>query len=225
MRHEHAARALGEVRQIGTASSGPAPVLPHAPPPLHGIAVGSTASRQAMQPTPRMPVGQRRRQRVGAVEAPPVDAHPPLWPARAKAGQDWRDILPKPVGIPLGDHLRADVRGAILDRAQDAEPHAVGHTAPPPRAAPCLALEGLRTSDWGGAEGPGRPTKALGWAVPPARPRQGQPPSESCLCVAHKHLATRGAGRPGGQGERPPCPCSRGGSEPSRGAPGAAIFF
>jgi hypothetical protein len=67
MRHEHAARALVEVMQSGKASSGPDPVFPHAPTPLNGIEGVSTASRQELQPKPRMPVAQRRRQLVCAV--------------------------------------------------------------------------------------------------------------------------------------------------------------
>jgi hypothetical protein len=43
------------------------------------------------------------------------------------------------------------LRGAILERAHDAEQHAVGHTAPTPIAAPCLAFESLLTADLSGA--------------------------------------------------------------------------
>jgi hypothetical protein len=137
--------------QIGKASSGPDPVFHHAPKPLNGIEVVSTASRQEMQPKPRMPVGQRRRQLVCPVDATPVDDHHHLFPAMDKEGHYLMDILPKPFGIKLGDNLIEDFRGAILDRAHDAEQHAIGHTAPTPIAAPCLAFEGLLTSDLGGA--------------------------------------------------------------------------
>ena len=190
MRHEHAARSLVEVMQIGKAAAGPDPVLQHAPKPLKGIEVVATASRQEMQPKPRMPVGQRRRQLVGAGDATPVDDQHHLFPALAKEGHYLMDILPKPFGIKLGDNLIEDFRGTILDRAHDAEPHAVGHPAPTPIAAPCLAFESLFTSDLAGAQGPCRHTKALGFAVPPARSRQGKAPQDGFSFVEQNNLAT-----------------------------------
>jgi len=45
MRPEHAARALVEVMQIGTASSGPDPVFQHAPEAFNGIEVVPTMGR------------------------------------------------------------------------------------------------------------------------------------------------------------------------------------
>ena len=123
--------------EVGKTPSSPAPVFPHAPKPLQGIAVGATASRQEMQPKPRLPVGQRRRPLVCTVDATPVDDHHHLFPALAQERPDVMDILPQPFGIKLGDHLIEDCRGAILARAQDAEQHAIRHPAPTPIATPC----------------------------------------------------------------------------------------
>ena len=225
MRHEHAARSLVEVMQIGKAASGPDPVFHHAPKPLNGIEVVSTASWQEMQPKPRLPVGQRQRQLVGAVDATPVDDHHHLFPAMAKEGHYLMDILPKPFGIKLGDHRIEDLRGAILDRAHDAEQHAVGHTAPTPIAAPCLAFESLFTSALAGASGPCRHTKALRFAVPPARPRQGKPPQDSFIFVEQNNLAPLGAVLQGSPFERPPRQLSGGGSQPTGGPAVADVFF
>ena len=127
MRHEHVTRSLVEMMQIGKTAAGPDPVLHHAPKPLNGIEVVSTPRRQEMQPKPRMPVGQRQRELVCAVDATAIDHHDDLFPGGAKEGHHVMDILPKPFGIKLGDDLREDFRGAILDRAYDAEQHAVGH--------------------------------------------------------------------------------------------------
>src|SRR5262245_46000228 len=80
---EDLTRALVEEREGGKTPSRPAPVSPHAPHPLNGIEGVSTASREAMQPQPRLPVGQRRRQRGCTVDATPVDAPHHLLPALA----------------------------------------------------------------------------------------------------------------------------------------------
>jgi len=211
--------------EVGKTPSSPAPVFPHAPKPLQGIAVGATASRQEMQPKPRLPVGQRRRPLVCTVDATPVDDHHHLFPALAQERPDVMDILPQPFGIKLGDHLIEDCRGAILARAQDAEQHAIRHPAPTPIAAPCLAFEGLFTSDVAGAEGPCRHTKALRFAAPPARPRQGKPPQDRFICVEQNTLTTLGAVLQGGQCERPPRQFSGGGSQPTCGPAVADVFF
>jgi len=157
-----------------------------------------------MQPKPRLPVGQRRRQLVRAVDATAIDDHDALFPGGAKEGHHLMDILPKPFGIKLGDDFIEDFRGAILDRAHDAEQHAVGHPAPTPIAAPGLAFESLFTSDLAGAQGPCRHTKAPGFAVPPARAREGKPPQDRFICVEQNNLATLGSVLQGGQFERPP---------------------
>jgi hypothetical protein len=52
MRHEHAARAVVELMQIGKTSSGADPVLQHAPEAFDGIEVVSTAGWQEMQQFP-----------------------------------------------------------------------------------------------------------------------------------------------------------------------------
>jgi hypothetical protein len=68
MLHEHAARALVELVQIGKTSSGADPVLHHAPESFDGIEVVAAARGQAVQPKLLMPVGQRRRELVGTAD-------------------------------------------------------------------------------------------------------------------------------------------------------------
>jgi hypothetical protein len=59
MGHEHAARALIELMQIGKTPSGTAPVLHHPPEAFNGIEVVTTVGREQVQPKPFVPVGQR----------------------------------------------------------------------------------------------------------------------------------------------------------------------
>jgi hypothetical protein len=72
MVHEYATRALVELRQIGTTPSGADPLLQHAPEACNRIEVVTTVGRQEMQPTLRMPVGQRRGELVRPVDATAV---------------------------------------------------------------------------------------------------------------------------------------------------------
>src|SRR6266567_9619345 len=64
MRHEHSARAVIELMQIGTTPPSTDSVLHHAPEAFNRIEVVSAVSRQEMQPKLFVPVCQRRRERV-----------------------------------------------------------------------------------------------------------------------------------------------------------------
>ena len=59
LRHEHSARALVELMQIGKATSGAEPVLHHPPEAFNGIEVVTTVSWEQIQPKPFVPVSQR----------------------------------------------------------------------------------------------------------------------------------------------------------------------
>jgi hypothetical protein len=50
MSHEHSARAVLELKQIGKTPFGADPVLQHAPEAFHRIEVVTTGGRQKMQP-------------------------------------------------------------------------------------------------------------------------------------------------------------------------------
>jgi hypothetical protein len=225
MRHEHASRALVKLLQIGKTPSGADPLLQHAPEAFHGIEVVSAAGWQELQPKLLLPVGQRRGELVGAVDATAVDHHDHLFPGGAKAGHDLMDILPKPFRIKLGDHFIKDVRRPILDGADDTEPHAAGHTAPTPIAPPRLALEHFFTLDLACTQWSGRQAIPLGFAVPPACPGEGETPQDRFIFIEQNDLATPGAVLQGAQVERRPRQLSGSGTEPSRGTVVADVFF
>jgi len=96
MRHEHATRALGERLQIGKTPSGTAPILPPTPEAFDRLEVVAAAGWQDLPPTLLVPVGQRRRELLGAVDATAIDDPADLFPDGAKAGHDVMDILSKP---------------------------------------------------------------------------------------------------------------------------------
>ena len=79
-----------------------------------------------------------------------VDDEDHLFPGVAQEGHQLMDILPKPLRIKLRDDFIQDFRGAILDGADDAEPHAARHATPPPIAPPRLAFERLFAFDLAG---------------------------------------------------------------------------
>src|SRR5712691_10526050 len=62
MRHEHPARSLVELMQIGKTPSGANSVLHHTTKTFNGIEVVSTMGWQEMQPKLLVPVCQRRRE-------------------------------------------------------------------------------------------------------------------------------------------------------------------
>ena len=90
--------------------------------------------------------------------------------------------------IKLGDDLREDFRGAILDSTEDPEHHAAGHAAPTPLAQPGLAVERRFPFDLATAQGLEGPASALGGA-PPARPGQGKTPEPRFLGIEQDAFA------------------------------------
>jgi hypothetical protein len=75
MPHEHAARALVKLMQIGKTPSGTAPRFHHAPEAFNGIEVVPAPGWQSMQPKLLMPVCQRGRELVRSVDTTVVGAH------------------------------------------------------------------------------------------------------------------------------------------------------
>ena len=94
MRHEHAARAVVELMQIGKTPSGADPVLQHTPEAFNRVEVVTAVGREEMQPKLLVPVGQRRRELFRPVDATAVGDHDHLFPRMAKKGHPLRDILP-----------------------------------------------------------------------------------------------------------------------------------
>jgi hypothetical protein len=178
-----------------------------------------------MQPKLFVPVGERRRELFRLVDATAVGDHDALFPGVAKEGHHLMDILAQPFRLKMGDNLIEDLRGAILDGANDAEQHPTGDAAPTPMAEPCLAFEGFLAFDLTLAQGPCGQAKALGFAAPPARPGQGKTPEDGFIFIEQNDLAALGAILQGGQFERCPRQLRRVGSEPPRGPAVADVFF
>jgi hypothetical protein len=192
MRHEHAPRALVELMQIGKTPSCIDAVFQYAPKAFHGIEVMSTTGRQDMQPKLLAPMGQRRRQLMGPMDATAVDHHDDFLPGVAKEGHYLMDIVAKSLRIKLGDDLIKDFRGAILDRANHTEQHATGDATPTPLASPRLAFEVLFASDLAMAQRPCGQAIALGFAVPPACPGEGNTPEDGFIFIQQNDLAAMG---------------------------------
>jgi len=224
MRHEHSPRALVELMQVGKAPSGADPVLHHAPEAFNGIEVVAATRRQEMQPKLLVPVCQRRRELVRPVDATAVDNHDHLFPGVAKEGHHLMDILAQPLRIKMGDDLREDFRGTILDGANDTEQDPAGHAAPTPIVQPRLAFEGLVAFDLAVAQGPGGQTRSLRFA-PPAHPGQGKTPDDGFIFIEQNDCTPTGLILQGGKFERTPSQLSGGGSKPSRGTAIAYVFF
>jgi hypothetical protein len=178
-----------------------------------------------MQPKLFVPVGQRRRELFRSVDATAVGNHDDLFPGVAKEGHHLMDILAQPLRIKMGDNLIEDVRGAILDGTNDTEQHPTGHATPTPIADPCLAFERLFAFDLAVAQRPCRQAIPLGFAVPPARPGEGETPENGFIFIEQNDLAATSSILQGGQFERRPRQLSRIGSEPPRGTAVADVFF
>ena len=121
MIREDATCALVELMQIGKTPSSTDPILQHAPKAFNRIEVMPTVGRQEMQPKLLVPVCQRRRELFRPVDATAVGDHDHLFASVAKEGHHLMDILAQPLRIKMGDDLRENLRGAILDSANDTE--------------------------------------------------------------------------------------------------------
>ena len=147
MSHEYAARALGELMQVGKTPAGTDPVFHHAPEAFNRIEGVAAPGRQERQAKLLVPVSQGRGERVCPVDATPVDDHDDLFPGLATEGHHVMDILAQSLRINMGDHCIEDFRGAIVDGTKNPEQYAVGHAAPTPIAYPRLAFEGFVACD------------------------------------------------------------------------------
>jgi hypothetical protein len=147
MRHEDLPGALIELLEISKPLSSTNPLLHHPPEAFDGLEMVATMGWEEVEAKLRLPVGQRRRELVGPVDATPVDDHDHRLSGGAKEGHDLVDVLAKPLRIQMGDDFREDFRGAILDGPQNAEPHATGHPTPGAIACPRLTFVGLLASD------------------------------------------------------------------------------
>ena len=105
MGHEHVSCALVELMQSRKTPSGTDRVLHHAPEAFDRIEVMPTPSWQEMQPKLLVPVGQRRRELMGPVDATAVSDHDHLFPRVAKESHHLMDILTEPLRVKMRDNL------------------------------------------------------------------------------------------------------------------------
>jgi hypothetical protein len=121
MRHAHATPTPGELLEMGATAAGPYLVLQHAPEALHGSEVVAASGWHALPPKACMPMGQRRYERVRAVDTPTFDDPYHLVPGGAQRGHHVRDVLPKPCGLKRRDDLREDFGRSLVDSPKDTE--------------------------------------------------------------------------------------------------------
>src|SRR3989442_16009184 len=84
----------------------------------------------------------------------PIDDHHDLFPGFAEGRHDLMEILAHLLGIKMGHDLIEHFGGPILDRTDDTEYHAAGHTAAGAIGQPGLAFEAffafdLTLAQWG----------------------------------------------------------------------------
>src|SRR5262245_48050476 len=113
-------------------------------------------------------VVERRVELMSPVDAAAIDDHDDLFVRFAEGRHHLMEILPQLLGIKVGHDFIEDFRGAILDRADDAEYDAAGDATPRAIPQPRLAFEGFITFDLARAQRACREASALGGA-PPAR--------------------------------------------------------
>ena len=224
MRHEHSARAVVELRQIGKTPSSADPVFEHAPEAFNRIEVVTTVSWQEMQPKLLVPVSQRRRQLVRPVDATAVGDHDHLFPRMSKQRHHLMDILTEPCRVKLRDNLIDDARGAILHGPDDAEPHTARDPAPGAILSPCLAFEGFLAFDLTLAQWARREAGALHFA-PPTCPGQGKTPEDRFIFIEQNDFTPASPVLEGREFQRRPRQLSGVRSEPSGGAAVADGFF
>src|SRR5262249_39244244 len=161
-----------------------------------------------------------RRQLVRPVDATAVGDHDDLFPGMAKEGHHLMDILAPSLRSKMGNDLREDFRGPILDSPDDAEQHPAGDAAPRAILPPRLAFEAFFAFAWAGAQGTYREASAR-HVAPPACPGEGKTPHDRFIFIEPNDLAPTGPILSGGQCESSPRQLSRGRSKPPGGTAGA----
>jgi hypothetical protein len=172
-----------------------------------------------------MIVGEGGVELVRSVDAAAIDHHHDLFPGFPEGGHPLMDVLAQLVGIEVGHDFREHLRGAILARADHAEPHAAGNAVPGALAYPRLAFAGLLTSALTLAQRTCQEARRLG-STPPAGTGQGAAPEDGCIFIEHNDLATARLVCESGECERAIGEISRGGIQSAGGAVEAhRVFF
>ena len=93
MRHEHSARALGELLKVTTTSPSADGVLQHPPKAFEGVEVVATMGREAME-APRAVVARKGRiELVRSMDPAAIDDQHDLFPDFAEGGHHLRHLL------------------------------------------------------------------------------------------------------------------------------------
>ena len=121
MCHKHLACALVEPMEIGKTSSGPDRILHHAPEAFDGVQVVATMGRQAMEAKLAVVVVEGRVELVRPMTPAPIDDHHDLFLGLPEGRHHLVPILAQLLGIKVWHDCREDLRGAIVDGADDAE--------------------------------------------------------------------------------------------------------
>jgi hypothetical protein len=181
--------------------------------------------REAMEAPRAMVVVEGRVELVRPMAPAAIADHDDVFARCAEDRHDVMEILAECLRITVGHDFREDLRGALLDGADDAEEPTAGDTTP--RAGrssrrPCAPL--LRC-DLALAQRACGQAIPLG-AAPPAQPGPGKAPPERFLFREQEDLTSTCSGLPGGEVKRARGEISRGRLEPSRRTAGASrVFF
>jgi hypothetical protein len=224
MCHEHAARAVVELMEIGKTPSGADPVLQHAPEAFNRVEVVTAVGRQEMEAKLAVVVVEGGVELVRSMDPAPVDHHHNFFRSFAEGCHDLMNILAQFLGIKVGHNFIKDFRGAILDRPNDTQQDAAGDPVPGAILHPCLAFEGFLAFDLTLAQRTRREAGALHFA-PPTRPGQGKTPEDRFIFIEQNDLTPAGPVLEGREFKRRPRQLSGVRSEPARGAAVADVFF
>ena len=211
--------------EMGKTPSGTDGVLHHPPEAFERVEVMATMRREDMEAQRAVVVVEGRVQLVRPMDPAPIDDHHDLFPGCAEGRHDLMERVAQLLGITMGHDLIEHFGGPRLDRPDDTESHAAGHTAPGAIAQPGLAFEAfvafaLTLAPW--AE---REASAPGGA-PPARAGQRKAPQARCVFREHNDLATARLVLEGSKFESAIGESSRGGIQSAGGAVAAhRVFF
>jgi len=106
--------------EIGKTSSGPDSILHHSPEAFDGVQVVATMGRQAMEAKLAVGVVEGRVELVRPMHPAPIDDHHDLLLGVPEGRHHLVHILAQLLGIKVWHDFREDLRGAILDGADDA---------------------------------------------------------------------------------------------------------
>jgi hypothetical protein len=167
---------------------------------------------------------ESRVQLMRPMDAAALDDHHHLFASCAEGRHHLMTIWTSLLGIKVRDDFREDFGGAILDRADDAEPHAAREAAPRAVLPPRLPFVTFLLFALALAQRACGQALPLG-AAPPAQPGQGKAPHDRFVCIEHNDLAPACPVLQGSEGKRARGESSRRGVEPSSGTAGASCVF